>query len=157
VSKQTTNTQSETTPGDVATLEQTKNNLENEVAALERQIADTATELEAKAAKLAEARAAAESKLAEARNQIAAEEIERKAAEFLAVAARLDAAMTVDGMAAFRRLAAELSMAGRVRQAHHARESLIKRMCGQTVYQLPFANWAAMAAAWLIPAKEKAA
>jgi hypothetical protein len=155
VSKQTTNEQSETLPSGVA-LEQTKSNLESEVAALERQIADTTTELEAKRQKLAEARAAVATRIAEVQKQIAAEQIEQKASEFVAVAAALDHAWTVDAMAAFKRLASELSMAGRLKQASAARESLIKRMLGQTVYRPPFPTWSAMAQAWLIPAKKAA-
>jgi hypothetical protein len=147
---------SKTKPSGIVTPERIKRDLENEIAALEKQIAETGTELEAKRAKLVEARDAIEAKIAEVRNQIAGEDIERKAAEFLAVAARLDVAQTVADLAAFRRLASELSMAGRVRQAYAARESLIKRMLGETVYSMPFPNWSAMARAWLIPAQKAA-
>ena len=147
---------SKQTNNGVATLEQTKSNLENEIAALERQIADTATELEAKRQKLAETRAAVATKIAEVQRQIEAELIEKKIGEFVAVARALDDAMTAAGMAAFKRLASELSMAGRLKQASAAREHLIKRMLGHTVYKPPFANWSAMAAAWLIPEKKAA-
>ena len=147
---------SKQTNNGVATLEQTKSNLENEIAALERQIADTATELEAKRQKLAETRAAVATKIAEVQRQIEAELIEKKIGEFVAVARALDNAMTAAGMAAFKRLASELSMAGRLKQASAAREHLIKRMLGQTVYKPPFANFSAMAAAWLIPTQKAA-
>jgi hypothetical protein len=88
--------------------------------------------------------------------QIEAELIEQKASEFLAVARRLDVAQTVADMAAFKKLAAELSMARRVKQAHHARESLIKRMQGLTVYKPPFRSWTEMAQAWIVPAQKAA-
>ena len=136
-------------PGGIETLEQTK----TEVAALEQQIADTTKELEAKRAQLTEAHVAA----AEVQKQIAADQLETKIAEFIGVAAALDVAMTVAGMAAFRKLASELHMVGRVRQAHAARESLVSRMKGETVRRMPFPTWSAMAQAWLIPTPAKVA
>jgi hypothetical protein len=164
VSKQTTNKQSETAPSDVVppthpapTPEQIKSDLESEIAALDAQIESATRELEAKRQALDEARVAVAKKIVEAQRQIEADQIEKKASEFVAVAAALDDAMTAAGMAAFKRLASELSMAGRLKQASAAREHLIKRMLGQTVYKPPFANWTVMAQAWLIPAKEKAA
>jgi hypothetical protein len=138
----------------MSTLEQTKTDLENEVAALERQIADTATELEAKRAALADARAAAAGKIAEVQAQIAAEQIEQKAAAFLAVAASLDKGMTVEALGAFRKLASELAFAGRLKQGSYStRESLIKRMLGETVYRMPFPTWSEMAQAWIVTRK----
>jgi hypothetical protein len=157
-SKQTTNKQSaskQTTP--VATPEQIKSDLESEIAALDAQIESATRELEAKRQKLAEARVAVAIKITAAQKQIEAELIEKKISEFVAVAAALDHAMTVEAMAAFKRLASELSIAGPLKQAHAARQSLIARMLGQTVYRMPFPTWSAMAQAWLIPAKEKAA
>jgi hypothetical protein len=144
MSKQTTNKQS-------------ASDLESEVAALDQQIAHTATELEAKRQQLTEARAAAAAKATEMRRQVEAELIEKKVGEFVAVAAALDHAMTVAGMAAFKKLASELHMAGRVRQAHAARESLVSRMKGESVHRMPFPSWSAMAAAWLIPTPAKVA
>ena len=138
------------------TPEEIKRDLESEIAALKQQIADTATALEGKRQKLEEARVAVAKKIVAAQRQVEAELIEKKINEFVAVAAALDHAMTVAGMAAFKKLAAELSMAGRVRQATAARESLIKRMLGETVYSMPFPNWSAMARAWLIPAQKAA-
>jgi hypothetical protein len=139
-------------PSGIATLEQTK----NEVAALEQQIADTTKELEAKRAQLTEAHAAAMAKAAEVQKQIAADQLETKIAEFVRVAASLDVGMTAAGMASFKKLAGELHFAGRLRQAHAARASLISRMNGETVYKMPHPSWSAMAAAWLIPAKKAA-
>ena len=66
--------------------------------------------------------------------------------------AALDHGMTVEALGSFKRLAAELSIAGRLKQAHHAREHLIKRMLGQTVYRPPYPTWSALAQAWLLPA-----
>jgi hypothetical protein len=140
----------------VKTPEEIKRDLESEIAALRQQIADTATALEGKRQKLEEARVAVAKKIVAAQRQVEAELIEKKINEFVAVAAALDHAMTVAGMAAFKKLAAELSMAGRVRQAHHARESLISRMKGESVHRMPFPSWSAMATAWLITTKEAA-
>jgi hypothetical protein len=138
------------------TLEQIKTNIENEVVALERQIADTATELEAKQAQLAEAHASAVAEAAEVQRQIAAELVERKISEFIAVAAKLDERMTASDLMRFKHLAAELSFNKRLKQAHAAREHLIMRMNGGSVYKPPFPSWSAMASAWLIPTQKAA-
>jgi hypothetical protein len=155
--KQTTNKQSETTPSDVTPLMQIKVDLEVEIAALKQQIADTTTELETKRQQLDEARVAVAKKIVAAQRQIEADQIEKKIGEFVAVAARLDHAQTVADMASFKKLAAELCMAKRVKQAHHARESLISRMLGQSVHKPPFPNWSALAQPWLIPTPAKVA
>ena len=154
MSKQTTNEQSES---DVATPEQIKSDLESEIAALDAQIASATRELEAKRQQLDEARVAVAKKIVAAQRQIEADQIEKKISEFVAVAAALDVAMPVAGMAAFRKLASELHMVGRVRQAHAARESLVSRMKGETVRRMPFPTWSAMAQGWLIPTPAKVA
>jgi hypothetical protein len=123
--------------------------LENDVAALE-------AELETKRAQLAATRAAAAAKAAEVQKQIEAELIEKKIDEFIAAAAALDHGLTPEALDLFKRSAGELAMAGRLKQAHHARESLIKRMLGGTVYRPPYPTWSALAQAWIVPA-EKAA
>jgi hypothetical protein len=155
MSKQTTTNQSETMPR-VATPEQTKSDLEREIAALDMQIDTAMRELEAKRQQLAEARVAVAKRIVAAQCQIEADLIEKKIGEFVAVAAALDVAMTVAGLAAFKRLAGEIHFAGRLKQAHAAREHLIKRMLGETVHKPPFPSWSAMVEAWLIPAKKAA-
>jgi hypothetical protein len=57
----------------------------------------------------------------------------------------------------FKRLAGELAMAKRLKQAHHARESLIDRMVGRTVYRMPYQTWSALARAWIVPPEPKVA
>jgi hypothetical protein len=132
-------------------LEQTKLDLETEVAVLEAQIESHGIELEAKRAQLAAARVVAAAKAAERQKQIEAESIERKIGEFVAAAAKLDHyGMSAEALTTFKKLAGELSFAGRLKQAYAARESLISRQLGQTVYRPPFPSWAAMAQAWLV-------
>jgi hypothetical protein len=130
--------------------------LENDVAALEAQIESATQELEAKRQTLAAIRAAAAAQAAEVQKQIDAELIEQKIDEFIAAAGALDHGMTPEALGAFKRLAGELSLAGRLKQAHAARESLIDRMLGRTVYRMPFPSWSALARAWVIPAQEAA-
>jgi hypothetical protein len=134
----------------------TNSDLENDVAALEAQVEFTTKELEAKRAKLAAMRAAAAAKAAEVQKQIEAELIEKKIGEFVAAAAALDHGMTPEALGSFKRLAGELSMAGRLKQAHHARASLIERMLGRTVYRPPYPTWSTLAQAWLIPTQKAA-
>ena len=91
---------------------------------------------------------------AEHNKQIAADQIEQKVGEFFAAARALDAALTVPALGAFRRLACDLSLAGRLRQpSYAARDHLIKRMLGETVYRQPFPTWSEMAQAWIVTNK----
>jgi hypothetical protein len=141
-------------------LEQTKldtpsdgvtGDLEVDCSVLEAQIESHGKELEAKRAQLAAARVVAAAKAAERQKQIEAETLERKINEFVNVAAKLDHyGMSAEALTTFKRLASEISFAGRLKQAHAARESLISRQLGQTVYRPPFPSWAAMAQAWLV-------
>jgi hypothetical protein len=136
----------------VSTLERDKRDLETAIAGLEAQLESNTQELELKRQTLAATRAAAAAKLAEHNAKIEAERIEQKIVEFIATARGLDVAMTVHALGTFKTLAAELSFAGRVKQQRAARESLIKRMLGETVYPMPFPTWSAMAQAWLVSA-----
>jgi hypothetical protein len=130
--------------------------LENDVAALEAQIESATKELEMKRQTLAAIRAAAAAKAAEVQKQIDAELIEKKIDAFVAAAAALDHGLTPEALDLFKRLAGDLALAKRLKQAHAARESLIDRMLGRTVYRMPFPTWAALARAWIIPAQEAA-
>jgi hypothetical protein len=132
------------------TLEQTKLDLETEVAVLEAQIESTNKELEAKRAQLAAARVVAAAKAAEVAKQIEAEKLERKVVEFVAVAHQLDHGMSAAALASFKRLAGEIHFAGRLKQAYAAREHLIMRMQGTSVYRPPFPTWSELARAWLV-------
>ena len=134
--------------------EQTKADPETEALALEAQIASATLALEAQRAKAAEAKAAAAVQAAERQKRIEAEALEQKINMFVAAANQLDHGMTAAALATFKKLAAEIFFAGRLRQAHAAREHLIARMLGQTVYKPPYPSWSAMAQAWLIPKPE---
>ena len=80
-----------------------------------------------------------------------------KPLQFVAVAHQLDHVMSAAALSSFKRLASELSFAGRLKPAFHARDHLIKRMLGETVYRPPYPTWASLSQAWLVPSeKEKA-
>ena len=142
-------------------LEQERDALQGEIAELERQIAMVEIEVEEKRARLASKKAQIEAALAAQQKQIAAEQIDSMAKEFVAVAIRLDTAHNANDAARLEKLASALATAGRLKQpSYEARKLAFKRMANDPEvkhFGRPFVNYQRLAAAWLIPATERAA